>query len=381
VTVTLGEVLAENDGRSILIKVSDTGVGIAEDRRAGIFDSFVQADASISRRFGGSGLGLGISRSLAGLMGGTLDLDSREHVGTVVTLALPLEEVFAPALDEVVHPLLARTSPTGEVKPMPRQATILLVEDIGINQELIGEMLSRLGHKVELATNGAEALAMAGRLYGNPEMWDLIMMDVQMPVMDGLTATRAIRALGGRAATIPIVGLTANAFPAEMQDCRDAGMNDHIAKPAGFVQLREAIERWADVATTPPPANGFRELETFSIADRFKARMRKSHSRMIEIAAELHDADAALRVRLLQEAPGIAHVLAGTAAMFRQAPLGDVARHTEAELRPIARQPQPDNEADDQAPICRLIAALGDAMNSPVRPSKPKVRRVAERRS
>ncbi|MEA2676229.1 MAG: hypothetical protein QOJ81_370, partial [Chloroflexota bacterium] len=233
VSVTLSEAPGSNGRRIMAIKVADTGVGIAEERKAAIFDAFVQADASISRRFGGSGLGLSISRRLARLMGGTIALDSLEHQGTVVTLALPLDTVAAPTAAEIRVASRRPAAKSVRGKPGRLQASVLLVEDIDINQELIVEMLTRLGHSVDLAENGAEALAMAHRLELDPVAWDLILMDIQMPVMDGLTATRAIRALGGRAATIPIVALTANAFAIEMQQCRDAGMNDHIAKPSG----------------------------------------------------------------------------------------------------------------------------------------------------
>jgi CheY-like chemotaxis protein len=381
VAVTLGETPVSNGKRGILIKVSDTGIGIAEDRKAGIFGAFEQADASVSRRFGGTGLGLSMSRSLAGLMGGTLSLDSRENDGTVVTLVLPLDEVFAPALADVVHPLLKRDVTLRRVEPMTRPVSILLVEDIDINQALITEMLVRLGHKVELATNGSQALARCRSLAVSPGLWDIILMDVQMPVMDGMTATRAIRALGGRAATIPIIALTANAFAAEMQDCRNAGMNDHVAKPAGFAQLKQAIELWSNLAASPVPASGFRELDTVSVADRFEARMRKSNNRLISLAMELLEANAAQRGRLLHEAGGIAHVLAGTAAMFRQAPLGEVARQVEGELNAIALQHGAGTLGTGYGSIGRLISALAIAIDPQDRRSPEGIDPAMDRRS
>src|SRR5690606_20123162 len=142
-------------------------------------------------------------------------------------LELPLVEVVVPTLDD--EGALPHAEPSQSDGDGPfRSVSVLLVEDIDINQELITNMLARLGHKVEVAANGAVALECARRLLNEPDLWDLVLMDVQMPVMDGLTATRAIRALGDRAATIPIIALTANAFAGEMQECRDAGMNDHI---------------------------------------------------------------------------------------------------------------------------------------------------------
>jgi PAS domain S-box-containing protein len=358
VSVTLAEALGPNRKRIIVVKVADTGVGIADARKAAIFDAFVQADASVSRRFGGSGLGLSISRSLAGLMGGTIALESREDEGTVVTLTLPLDEVFAPALTAAGPSKANPTTIVEEKRESRREASILLVEDIDINQELITEMLNRLGHRVDLARNGAEALALAERLEREPDAWDLILMDVQMPVMDGLTATRAIRKLGGRAATIPIVALTANAFASEMQECRDAGMDDHIAKPSGFVQLKQAVELWGDIAQCPAPPVGFAALETVSIADRFETRLRKSTERLIELAAQLSTAGHEAAAPLMREAAGIAHVLAGTAGMFGQAPLGQIALQVEAEIKAISRGNPAVPHDRGQASIGKLVTAL-----------------------
>jgi PAS domain S-box-containing protein len=370
ISVTLDEAAGPLGKRIIVVKVADTGVGIAEGRKAAIFDAFVQADASVSRRFGGSGLGLSISRSLAGLMGGTIALESQENEGTVVTLTLPLDEVFAPALTADGP---GRGSPaviSDAEKAVRREASILLVEDIDINQELITEMLNRLGHRVDLARNGAEALALARRLESDPNAWDMILMDVQMPVMDGLTATRAIRALGGRAATIPIVALTANAFAVEMQDCRDAGMDDHIAKPSGFAQLKQAVELWGDIARSPAPPTGFGALETVSIADRFETRLRKSAARLIELTAELSGAQSEAAAHLMREAAGIAHVLAGTAGMFGRAPLGKVAQQVEAELKAIACGQPTGRSARARQTVGCLVAALG-APTLPPTPHSP----------
>jgi PAS domain S-box-containing protein len=359
VSVILGEAVGPTGSRIILIKVADTGVGIAEERKAAIFDAFVQADASTSRRFGGSGLGLSISRSLVNLMDGTITLDSFENEGTVVALALPLDEVVVEvhAAIKPVRPSLAASAIVN--MPTCLRASILLVEDIDINQELIIEMLTRLGHSVDLARNGAEALAMAHRLELDPTEWDLILMDIQMPVMDGLAATRAIRALGGRAATIPILALTANAFAIEMQQCRDAGMNDHIAKPSGLAQLKQAVELWGGVTASSIPAIGFRELETASNSERFQARLHKSGGRLAEIVAELAGAGDRQASALLREAAGLAHILAGTAGMFGKAGLGDVAAEVEREIEMIGQSEGDAKPRLAQAAIRGLIMAIG----------------------
>lgn len=368
VSVALSETVGPTGGRIILIKVADTGVGIAEERKAAIFDAFVQADASTSRRFGGSGLGLSISRRLVTLMGGTIALDSFENEGTLVTLSLPLEEVVVP-VRAAIKP--DRASPAASAllgASKRRQASILLVEDIDINQELIIEMLTRLGHSVDLAGDGAEALAMAHRLELDPAAWDLILMDIQMPVMDGLTATRAIRALGGRAATIPILALTANAFAIEMQQCRDAGMNDHIAKPSGFAQLKQAVELWGGVTPSSTPAMGFRDLETASSAERFQARLRKSGGRLAEIVAELGGEGDRQASGLLREAAGLAHILAGTAGMFGRAGLGDLAAEVERKIKMIGQSESEAKPVLAQAAIQGLIIAIGAPPGNSISP-------------
>jgi PAS domain S-box-containing protein len=364
---------AERDRRNrkiMRIGVTDTGVGIAPERKAAIFEAFVQADVSISRRFGGSGLGLSISRRLARLMDGTIDLESREGEGTQVSLALPLR----PARRQLLKERRASRRDDEQDSDEPRaQVSILLVEDIDINQELITEMLMRLGHKVEIAANGAEALELARRLAADPEAWDFILMDVQMPVMDGLTATRAIRALGGRAGTIPIIALTANAFAAEMQDCRDAGMDDHIAKPSGYLQLKRAVKRWGGTGTIAAcvPADPARNIERVSARERFAVRRLESGLRLIGLAVELAGADGERATSLLAEAAGIAHVLAGTAAMFGEAGLGELAHQVEHEIKAAAENGQ-QGPGDRALPsIERLSAALSAA------PGEPQAARAA----
>jgi len=227
-----------------------------------MFKPFVQADSSTSRKFGGSGLGLSISRQLAGLMGGSLTLSSIEGVGTKVELILPLTvatiacSIDTSALDEPTTDGDDRTF--GEIVSFNRARaakSILLVEDLELNRMLVGEMLKRLGHRVQFAENGALALAMAGRLANNPAAWDLILMDVQMPVMNGNDSTRAIRALGGVAATIPIIALSANAFATEIRQSRDSGMNDHVVKPIDFALLSRTIEQWTRPADPPRAAH------------------------------------------------------------------------------------------------------------------------------
>lgn len=342
------------DGKpTMIISVSDTGIGIDEERIGAVFEEFVQADASISRRFGGSGLGLSISRRLADLMGGSVALARRDGGGTVATLVLPLVEALdharaavSPCLDEP----LTRSS--------PRSASILLVEDVDINRELVTTLLERMGHKVEVAENGAIALAKAVRLNEHPEAWELILMDVQMPVMDGLAATRAIRALGGRAASLPIVALSAGAFASDIQACLDAGMNDHIAKPVMSARLTAAVEKWARPGPRSAPAAPASQVIPFERLSRFAERRRTSAIRLQTVREELTRADAASLQALLEEAMQVAHIIAGSAGMFGEVALGQLAREVEEALQ--SAQVQQNAEAAVE-PIRLLSAALTTA--------------------
>ncbi len=211
--------------------VDDTGPGIPPERLDTVFDSFSQADASISRTFGGSGLGLSISRSLAQLMGGNITLKSRVGKGTRVTLDLPAER----AAREALKAPAATPRPRG---PAPC-GRVMVVDDVDTNRELIEIGLGKAGHTVTGFASGEAALA---AIEADPA-WDLILMDVHMPGIDGLAATRAIRALSGRAGDIPIVGLSANVLPAQIDACLEAGMDDHLGKPVDMEKLIALTDR------------------------------------------------------------------------------------------------------------------------------------------
>ena len=209
-------------------EVVDTGIGIAPEVQARLFQRFSQADSSISRGYGGAGLGLAISRALVTQMGGEIGVDSTLGEGSRFWVALSAEVVASPAF--------ADAAPT-EFEPT-RPARVLLVDDHPMNRELGHALLTLAGCDVSTAEDGAQAVEAAG-LGG----FDLILMDVHMPGMDGLAAARAIRALPGPQGAVPIVALSADVLPEQIARCRAAGMDDHVAKPIRREELVAAVAR------------------------------------------------------------------------------------------------------------------------------------------
>lgn len=230
-------------GTQMRFTVTDTGIGMTPDTLGNLFNKFQQADAGIARRHGGTGLGLAISKSLAEAMGGHIAVSSQVGQGSVFTFSLPLEAISRLPEEAIAPPPTNATPKTGiqapDVPPTESRR-ILVAEDHPINQKLIITMLERLGCQVDLVENGREAVnAVRDRAYA------LVLMDMQMPEMDGLSATRLIRELGNSNARVPIVALTANAMQSDREACLQAGMNDFLAKPFKTHELVACVERWA----------------------------------------------------------------------------------------------------------------------------------------
>lgn len=209
--------------------VHDSGIGISAERLEHMFDAFQQADTSISRRYGGTGLGLPIARTLAERMGGTLRGESQEQRGSVFTLEIPLP--FSRQLRQI--------SANAAVQEHPgRDQVVLLVEDNPVNQTVIEAMLRSLGYQVCLVGDGAQAVQSVER-----QNYAAILMDCRLPIMDGYEATRQIRRLTGRV-DMPIIALTANALQGDRETCLEAGMNDYLAKPFKRADLQRLLLRW-----------------------------------------------------------------------------------------------------------------------------------------
>jgi CheY-like chemotaxis protein len=240
--------MGEEDGLSIIeIAVSDTGIGISAEQQEHLFFSFQQADISTVRRFGGTGLGLVISKSIVEMMGGKIWIQSEPGKGSTFTFTLRAKKG--------VHENESAGAPLGteakEEEPdlagFFAERHILLVEDVALNREIVLEMFKPTQLKIDCAENGTDALR---KFSENPNGYELIFMDIQMPEMDGYEATRHIRSVetknnslefskeaGNPRKQIPIIAMTANVFREDIERCLQAGMNDHVGKPLNFEEV------------------------------------------------------------------------------------------------------------------------------------------------
>ena len=220
-------VLATDDGARF--SVSDTGIGIPEMAVGQLFQRFVQADGSISRKFGGTGLGLAISKRFVEMMGGEIGVQSSLGQGSTFWFEVPLAHASQAAPDLAPVDLEQASG-----------VRVLLVEDAEANQELVTTILRAIGIDVDVAVNGAEAVEAV-----QVKAYDLVLMDVHMPVLGGVEATRLIRDHGGRLAALPIIALSANVLPEQVDEYRKAGMNAHLGKPINPGEMLAAINFWA----------------------------------------------------------------------------------------------------------------------------------------
>jgi PAS domain S-box-containing protein len=247
------------EAQRIEIVVRDSGIGIARDDQDRLFQPFVQAEAPLSRNRGGTGLGLAISRRLAELMNGELTLASEPGHGTTVTLSLDLAVVSGAATDAPLDGVLQLPAPLPTARPTERRR-ILVVDDNEFNRAVLARQVAALGYEAEQASDGEEALQLV-----EERDYALILADCQMPGMDGFEFARAVRRAEADEARLrtPIVAWTANVMPDDVAACRDAGMDDVLAKPSALPTVQRVLRTWVDrvgdgarvaPSGTPPPA-------------------------------------------------------------------------------------------------------------------------------
>jgi signal transduction histidine kinase/DNA-binding response OmpR family regulator len=264
---------------TMTLDVADTGAGIPADKVPLIFEKFTQADSSISRKYGGTGLGLAITKRLVELQGGQIRVESRVGRGSTFTVEIPFET--APAGEPTVEPRLEQRT----VAPATKQARLLLVEDNAVNQRVVLAMLRKKNYVIDVANNGQEAL---DKLERATEPYNLILMDVQMPILDGLETTKAIRR-NNDWDNLPIIAMTAHAMIGDRERCLQAGMNAYVSKPVQQAGLIAVIEQYLASGTgqlTTPKASGVERLLTDKLMQQDQALVSEMLRLFMEVAPE-----------------------------------------------------------------------------------------------
>jgi CheY-like chemotaxis protein len=258
VHVSMETLRQKNETITVKVTVADTGIGIGKNQQMRLFQSFVQADDSMSRKYGGTGLGLAISKQLVEMLGGDIGVESELGKGskfwfTAVFRQAPPSEVaeFAPRTESSALPTPAKNGKAALPLPFGGEqqcrrvqrapVRLLLAEDNPMNQKLTKAMLEKASFQVDIANNGLEAVAAFRRQH-----YDAILMDCQMPELDGYDATREIRQLELPGQHIPIIAVTAHAMTGDREKCMEAGMDDYLTKPTNLTDLRRIVTQWLE---------------------------------------------------------------------------------------------------------------------------------------
>jgi signal transduction histidine kinase/DNA-binding response OmpR family regulator len=354
----IGSTRVLGDGAlELRFEVRDTGIGISEEARTRLFARFSQADSSTTRKFGGTGLGLAICKQLTELMGGEIGVASQPGRGSAFFFTIRCGVGEQPAEPHATEADAAAVSGM-------RKLRVLVAEDNSVNQLFIKLMLGRLGHFVDVVANGAEAVEAVKRV-----PYDLILMDIQMPEMDGPTATKVIRQLDRPISRIPIIALTANAMLGQREEYLSAGMDDYVSKPIEPLLLLAAMARVT--ANSEEPAGGEAKTEGHAVSpvvplfDTAKlAQLRESFGEQDfrialscipdEGAKCLNQIKAAISAGDLDAARKAAHSLKGMAGNFGAVRLASISRRIELEAPAIEAVAEKVNELERTLDETRL---------------------------
>jgi len=391
-------VRTEADKTLLKFSVRDTGIGLSPAQQRRLFRSFEQADGSTTRKYGGSGLGLAISRRLAELMGGEVGVVSQPGEGSTFWFEVALDvgsgsADMSMAAGKDGNELQASELSMEQIKRRLQGAKVLLVEDNPLNQEVASELLSQMGVVVEIANNGAEALQKLEQA-----AFDLVLMDMQMPVMDGLTATRKIRQQD-RLKQLPVLAMTASALPSDRAKCLEVGMNDFLAKPIEPETLWRELSRWIKPgqrsrapAKPEPDAPTRADVPVIAGLDtqagiRLALNDQALYRRLLTSFASSHEAfrqqlQQALRQNDLELSVRLVHTLKGSAAQIGATELASQAQTFEHRLRQAQDESAVMPEPPDflLAAVDGLLHALSDWLGNSAKPAQDKEAKTASRK-